>query len=50
VTLVDTQVAAVAVGVTRRTVQLWVAKGLLANHGTARRIRVDLNELARVVA
>jgi excisionase family DNA binding protein len=47
-TLIDTETAASALGVTDRTVRRWVRDGTLANHGTARRIRVDLDEVMRV--
>jgi hypothetical protein len=44
-TLVDTETAAIALGVTARRVRQLVAEGKLTNHGTARRILVDIAEL-----
>lgn len=48
--LLSTDVAAVALGVTDRTIRRWVVSGRLRNHGTARHIRVDLAELNELVA
>ena len=45
-TLIDTEAAAVAVGVTSRTIRQWVAEGKLENHGEKRRVMVDLDALA----
>ena len=45
VTLVDTETAAIALGVTARRIRQLVAEGKLTNHGTARRILVDIAEL-----
>ena len=47
-TLLDTATAAAALGVTERTVRRWVVTGKLANHGTARRIRIALEECVRL--
>ena len=44
-TLVDTDTAAIALGVTSRRIRQLVAEGKLTNHGTARRILVDIAEL-----
>lgn len=44
---VDAVTAAVAVGVTTRTIQRWVADGTLPNRGKPDRIRVDLVEAQR---
>ena len=44
-TLVDTETAAIALGVTARRIRQLVAEGKLTNHGTARRILVDIAEL-----
>ena len=45
ITLVDTETAALAAQVTPRTIRRWVADGALTNHGTARRVMVDLDEV-----
>lgn len=45
-TLVDTEVAALAHGLHVRKVRRMVERGQLANHGTARRMRVDLWDVA----
>lgn len=45
---VDTQVAAVALGRSPRTVRRMVAEGRLRNVGTERAIRVRLSELVNV--
>lgn len=42
--MVDSRTAALAYGVTSRTIRRWVEDGRLINHGTRRRIRVDLDE------
>jgi fatty acid-binding protein DegV len=47
---VDTLAASMAAGVTDRTVRRWVKAGKLANVGTARRVRVDLDALLALVA
>ncbi len=38
--LLDTTAAALALGVTTRTIRRWVHAGQLTNHGTPTRIRV----------
>ena len=43
--LLDAEAAAVAIGVTARTIQLYVASGRLKNYGTARRILVKFADL-----
>lgn len=43
--LVDTLTAALALGITDRAIRYRIAAGKLTNHGTPRRIRVDLDEL-----
>lgn len=48
--VVDTVVAALHYGVTDRTVRRWVALGWLVNHGTARRVQVELHEHAPMSA
>ncbi len=45
-TLIDTAMAAVVLGVTARRVQQFVAQGDLTNHGDARHIRLDLDEVS----
>lgn len=42
--VLDTAAAARHYGVTDRTIRRWVVLGLLVNHGTARRVRVELLE------
>lgn len=49
-TLVDTATAAVAAGVTDRTIRRWVHAGRIANHGNQRHIRIDLNQLDQPAA
>lgn len=49
-TLVDTATAAVAAGVTERTIRRWVAAGHLTNHGTSRRVAVDLDSVTAMSA
>lgn len=44
-TLVDTTVAALAAGVTPRTIRRWIHTGRLTNHGTPRHIRINLDQL-----
>ena len=44
-TLLDTAMAAAALGVTERTVRRMVVRGQLANHGTARAIRIALEQV-----
>ncbi len=44
--LIDTETAAYAAGITERRIRQLVETGALKNHGTARRIRVDFDELA----
>lgn len=46
--LIDSATAAVALSVTERTIRRMVASGKLANHGTARRILIDLADLVHV--
>lgn len=43
--LIDTEAAAVALGVTARRIRQMVAEGKLTRYGTPRRILVDLQEL-----
>lgn len=43
--LVDAEVAALVLRVTPRCIQKWVATGRYVNHGTPRRIRLDLHAL-----
>ena len=45
VTLIDTAMAAVALGVTDRRIRQLVAAGKLTNHGTTRRILVKLEDV-----
>ena len=45
-TLIDTAMAALVLGVTVRRVQQFVAQGDLTNHGNARQIRLDLQEVS----
>ena len=45
-TLIDTAMAAVVLGVTVRHVQRFVAQGDLTNHGSDRQIRLDLAEVS----
>lgn len=47
--LVDTEVAACAVGVTPRTIRRWVQRDRLTNHGDWRHILVDLDALDALV-
>ena len=49
VTLLDTATAAAALGVTERTVRRWVVAGKIANHGTARAIRIALADVMGTV-
>ena len=49
-TLLDTATAALALGVTERTVRRWVIAGKLANHGTARAIRIALEDVLEPAA
>lgn len=46
--LIDSETAASALDVTSRTVRRMVASGLLVNHGTAKRIQLDISEVIRV--
>lgn len=46
-TLVDSEVAAIMLRVTPRRIQQLVKDGCLTNHGTTRRIRLDLDEVER---
>lgn len=48
-TLIDSEVAACAAGVSARTIRRWIAAGLLTNHGDVRRIQVDLDTLGELV-
>ncbi len=48
--LVDTQAAAVALGVTPRTVQRWVLAGVVPNRVTPRRIRIDVRDVPESLA
>ena len=45
--LVDTETAAIALGVTPRRIRQLVEAGKLTNHGTTRRIMLDVAELLR---
>lgn len=45
-TLIDSAMAAVVLGCTRRRVQQLVADGTLTNHGTPRKVRLDLAEVS----
>lgn len=47
--LVDSSVAAVALGVTVRTVQRWIRDGVLVNYGSTRRVLVSLDSIMDVV-
>ena len=49
-TLVDTATAALAAGVTERTIRRWVNVGRLTNHGTPRAIRIAWAELHTTAA
>lgn len=49
-TLIDTAMAAVVLGVTVRHVQRFVAQGDLTNHGNGRHIRLDLAEVSNYAA
>lgn len=44
-TLIDTAMAAVVLQSSERRVRRLVERGLLINHGTARKVRVDLAEI-----
>ena len=44
-TLIDTAMAAVALGVTDRRIRQLVTAGKLTNHGTTRRILLNLEEV-----
>lgn len=46
--LVDSEVAALAAGVSARAIRKAVAAGRLRNHGTARRVLVSLDEVVDV--
>ena len=46
-TLIDTETAAVALGVTARRIRQLVAAGRLTNMGTPRRILIPLSEVLR---
>ena len=48
-TLIDTATAAVGANVKDRTIRRWVAADRLKNHGTQRRILIDLEELMNVM-
>ncbi|HEY9371517.1 helix-turn-helix domain-containing protein [Streptomyces sp.] len=48
-TLIDSHAAAVAVGVTVRTIQRWVRSGRLVNYGRGNAILVDLDTLRSAV-
>ena len=48
--LIDTAAAAVMLQCSERRIRRLVERGALTNHGTPRAIRVDLDELARLVA
>ena len=48
--LIDTAAAAVMLRCSERRIRRLVERGALTNHGTPRAIRVDLDELARLVA
>lgn len=47
-TLVDTETAAYATGLTQRWIQQRVRQGRLTNYGTPRRVLVDLDEALTV--
>jgi hypothetical protein len=49
-TLIDSEVAALMLRCTDRHVRRLVAAGSLLNHGTTRRIRVDLDAVAAMSA
>ena len=44
-TLIDTAMAAIVLQSSERRVRRLVERGLLLNHGTARKMRVDLDEI-----
>ena len=46
-TLIDTAMAGVALGLTSRRIRQLVAAGKLTNYGTTRRILVELDEVRR---
>ena len=48
--LIDTAAAAVMLRCSGRRIRRLVERGALTNHGAPRAIRVDLDELARLVA
>ena len=48
--LIDTAAAAVMLQCSERRIRRLVERGALTNHGEARAIRVDLDELARLLA
>ncbi len=48
--LLDTRTVALALGCTDRHVRNLVARGVLTNHGTPRRIRIDLDEVQEKIA
>lgn len=45
--LVDTEVAALILGLTQRRIQQLVHAGVLTNHGTTRTIRLQLDDIER---
>lgn len=47
-TLVDTETAAYATGLTQRWIQKRVRQGRLTNYGTPRRVLVDLDQVLAV--
>jgi excisionase family DNA binding protein len=47
-TLIDTEVAARALGVTARTIRRWVASGVLPDHGDGRNIRISIDDVLGV--
>lgn len=47
-TLLDTTTAALALGVTDRTIRRLVHRGTLTNHGTNRAIKIAWEEIRRV--
>lgn len=49
-TLIDTAMAAHVLRVTARRVRQFVAQGDLTNHGNARHIRLDLDEVSTYAA
>ena len=49
-TLIDTSLAAYVLRVTTRRVRQFVAQGDLTNHGDARHIRLDLDEVSTYAA